>query len=151
MKLASVEEIVLLAAGRRVVLANGCFDILHVGHVRYLEAARQLGDILVVAINDDTSVRLLKGKGRPIMNLEERCRLVSALECVDYVVSFSEPDVGRVIEILKPAVQGKGHRLHRRHRTRGRSGSSLRGRGPDRGRSQGPFDTGHSFPHSGTL
>ena len=108
MKPASVEDIVPLVAGRRVVLANGCFDILHVGHVRYLEAARQLGDVLVVAINDDTSVRRLKGNGRPIMNIEERCLLVSALECVDYVVSFSEPDVGRVIEVLKPAVQAKG-------------------------------------------
>ena len=108
MKPASVEDIVPLVAGRRVVLANGCFDILHVGHVRYLEAARQLGDILVVAINDDTSARRLKGHGRPIMNVEERCLLVSALECVDYVVSFSEPDVGRVIEVLKPAVQAKG-------------------------------------------
>ncbi len=108
MKPASVEDIVPLVAGRRVVLANGCFDILHVGHVRYLEAARQLGDVLVVAINDDESVRRLKGNGRPIMNIEERSLLVSALECVDYVVSFSEPDVGRVIEVLKPAVQAKG-------------------------------------------
>ena len=108
MKPASVEDILPLVAGRRVVLANGCFDILHVGHVRYLEAARQLGDVLIVAINDDESVRRLKGNGRPIMNIEERCLLVSALECVDYVVSFSEPDVGRVIEVLKPAVQAKG-------------------------------------------
>ncbi len=107
-KPASLEDIIPLVAGRRVVLANGCFDILHVGHVRYLEAARQLGDVLVVAINDDTSARRLKGNGRPIMNIEERCLLVSALECVDYVVSFSEPDVGRVIEVLKPAVQAKG-------------------------------------------
>ncbi len=108
MKPVSVEDILPLVAGRRVVLANGCFDILHVGHVRYLEAARQLGDVLVVAINDDESVRRLKGNGRPIMNIEERCLLVSALECVDYVFSFSEPDVGRVIEVLKPAVQAKG-------------------------------------------
>ncbi len=107
-KPASLEDIIPLVAGRRVVLANGCFDILHVGHVRYLEAARQLGDVLVVAINNDESARRLKGNGRPIMNIEERCLLVSALECVDYVVSFSEPDVGRVIEVLKPAVQAKG-------------------------------------------
>ena len=107
-KPASLEDIIPLVAGRRVVLANGCFDILHVGHVRYLEAARQLGDVLVVAINNDESARRLKGNGRPIMNIEERCLLVSALECVDYVVSFSEPDVGRVIELLKPAVQAKG-------------------------------------------
>ncbi len=108
MKPVSVEDILPLVAGRRVVLANGCFDILHVGHVRYLEAARQLGDVLVVAINDDESVRRLKGNGRPIMSIQERCLLVSALECVDYVFSFSEPDVGRVIEVLKPAVQAKG-------------------------------------------
>ncbi len=107
-KPAYLEDIIPLVAGRRVVLANGCFDILHVGHVRYLEAARQLGDVLVVAINNDESARRLKGNGRPIMNIEERCLLVSALECVDYVVSFSEPDVGRVIEVLKPAVQAKG-------------------------------------------
>ena len=107
-KPASLEDIIPLVAGRRVVLANGCFDILHVGHVRYLEAARQLGDVLVVAINNDESARRLKGNGRPIMNIEERCLLVSALECVDYVVSFSEPDVGRVIEVLQPAVQAKG-------------------------------------------
>ena len=108
MKLRPIEEILPLVEGRRVVLANGCFDILHVGHVRYLEAAKELGDILVVAINDDDSVRRLKGAGRPIMSLEERAHLVSALECVDHVIAFSEADVGRVIEILRPQFQAKG-------------------------------------------
>jgi rfaE bifunctional protein nucleotidyltransferase chain/domain len=93
---------------RQVVLANGCFDILHVGHVRYLEGARALGDVLVVALNDDESVRALKGPGRPIMTLEDRAALLIALEAVDYVVAFSGPDVGPVIEVLRPSVHAKG-------------------------------------------
>jgi rfaE bifunctional protein nucleotidyltransferase chain/domain len=108
MKLRQLDEVVEQVAGKRVVLANGCFDILHVGHIRYLEAAREFGDVLVVAINDDGSVRHLKGPGRPILCLDDRARLVSALECVDYVVAFSGPDVGHVIERLRPAVQAKG-------------------------------------------
>ncbi len=108
MKPDSIDDVLKRVAGRRVVLANGCFDILHVGHVRYLQAARALGDVLVVAVNDDASVRAIKGSGRPVMNLDERVRLVSALEAVDYVVAFSEPDAGRVIERLRPAVHAKG-------------------------------------------
>jgi rfaE bifunctional protein nucleotidyltransferase chain/domain len=104
----SVEEIRDLVRGRRVVLANGCFDIVHVGHVRYLQSARRLGDVLVVAINDDESVRELKGAGRPILGIDERMALVGALECVDYVVRFSGPDVGTIIESLRPHVQAKG-------------------------------------------
>lgn len=108
MKLRRVEELPKLLAGKKVVLANGCFDILHVGHLRYLEAARGFGDVLVVAINSDRSVRLLKDEGRPIMNENERVTLVSALACVDHVVLFDEPDVTRVLETLRPAVQAKG-------------------------------------------
>ena len=108
MKLRKLDEVVEKVARQRVVLANGCFDILHVGHIRYLEAARELGDVLVVAINDDNSVWQLKGKGRPVLSLDDRARLVSALECVDHVVEFSEPDVGNVIEVLQPAVHAKG-------------------------------------------
>ncbi len=93
---------------KRVVLANGCFDMLHVGHVRYLDAARELGDVLVVALNSDTSVGKLKGPGRPILALEDRVTLVSALECVDYVVVFEETDVTNVIGILKPDIHAKG-------------------------------------------
>jgi rfaE bifunctional protein nucleotidyltransferase chain/domain len=108
MKHRKLEELEALLAGRSVALANGCFDILHVGHVRYLQGARALADALVVAINDDASVRRLKGPGRPILKLEERVALVSALRCVDFVVSFSETDVSRVIRELRPDVHAKG-------------------------------------------
>jgi rfaE bifunctional protein nucleotidyltransferase chain/domain len=104
----SLEELPALVAGKKVVLANGCFDILHVGHVRYLEGARKLGDTLVVALNSDRSVRALKGAGRPILNESERVALVSALRCVDHVVVFDEADVTRVLDILRPSVHAKG-------------------------------------------
>lgn len=108
MKQRTIEELPALVQGKRTVLANGCFDILHVGHVRYLEGARALGDTLVVAINSDRSVRALKGDGRPILNEQERVALVSALRCVDHVVVFDEPDVTRVLEVLHPAIHAKG-------------------------------------------
>lgn len=108
MKLHNVRELPPLIKDKRVVLANGCFDMLHVGHVRYLDAARELGDVLVVALNSDTSVGKLKGPGRPILALEDRVTLVSALECVDYVVVFEETDVTNVIGILKPDIHAKG-------------------------------------------
>ncbi len=108
MKLQKLEELPALLRGKKVVLANGCFDILHVGHLRYLEGARSLGDVLVVAINSDSSVKRIKGPSRPILNENERVALVSALRSVDHVVVFDEPDVSRVIEILRPAVQAKG-------------------------------------------
>jgi len=104
----SLEELPALVAGKKVVLANGCFDILHVGHVRYLEGARKLGDTLVVALNSDRSVRALKGADRPILNESERVALVSALRCVDHVVVFDEADVTRVLDILRPSVHAKG-------------------------------------------
>jgi D-glycero-beta-D-manno-heptose 1-phosphate adenylyltransferase len=94
--------------GRRVAFANGCFDLLHVGHVRYLSAAAQEADLLVVAINDDASVRALKGEGRPILAAEHRAELVAALRCVDYVVLFGEPTVGPLLEALRPDVHCKG-------------------------------------------
>ncbi|MCC7386371.1 MAG: adenylyltransferase/cytidyltransferase family protein [Deltaproteobacteria bacterium] len=96
------------AAGRRVVLANGVFDLLHVGHVRYLESARQLGDLLIVAVNSDASTRAYKGPDRPVIPEEERAEIVAALECVDHVVIFDEPNVIGVIEALAPAIQAKG-------------------------------------------
>lgn len=108
MKRRTLEELPALVTGKKTVLANGCFDILHVGHVRYLEGARSLGDTLVVAINSDRSVRALKGEGRPILNEHERVALVSALRCVDHVVVFDEPDVKRVLEVLRPAIHAKG-------------------------------------------
>jgi rfaE bifunctional protein nucleotidyltransferase chain/domain len=94
--------------GRTVAFANGCFDLLHVGHIRYLHAAAQEADLLVVAINDDESVRTLKGEGRPILKAEDRAELVSALACVDFVIVFPEPTVGPLLEILRPDVHCKG-------------------------------------------
>jgi rfaE bifunctional protein nucleotidyltransferase chain/domain len=94
--------------GQKVVFANGCFDILHVGHVRYLEAARQHGDVLVVAVNSDASTRSLKGPGRPILDESARARLVAALRAVDYVVIFSEQTVASLLRDLLPDVHAKG-------------------------------------------
>ena len=96
------------AAGRRVVLTNGCFDLLHVGHVRGLRAARALGDVLVVGVNSDASVRALKGEGRPLVAQDERAELLAALEPVDYVVIFDEPTAERLAELVRPAVYAKG-------------------------------------------
>ena len=108
MKLRRLEELPDLLQDKNVVLANGCFDILHVGHLRYLQGARALGDVLVVAINSDKSMRSIKDPGRPILGEDERVALVSALRCVDYVVLFDEPDVSRVLDVLRPAIHAKG-------------------------------------------
>ena len=94
--------------GKRVVFANGCFDTLHVGHIRYLEGARREGDILVVGVNDDSSVRNLKGPGRPVLDENARAQLVAALRGVDYVVLFYEPNVEALLEELHPDVHAKG-------------------------------------------
>ena len=94
--------------GRTLAFANGCFDLLHVGHIRYLESSAQEADLLVVAVNDDASVRLLKGEGRPILPAGDRAELVAALRCVDYVVVFPEPTVGPLLEALRPDVHCKG-------------------------------------------
>ena len=96
------------AAGRTIAFANGCFDLLHVGHVRYLESASHEADVLIVAINDDESVRALKGTGRPILSAADRAELVAALRAVTYVVIFSEPTVGPLLTELKPDVHCKG-------------------------------------------
>jgi D-glycero-beta-D-manno-heptose 1-phosphate adenylyltransferase len=96
------------AAGRTIAFANGCFDLLHVGHIRYLESAAREADVLIVAINDDATVRTLKGKGRPILSAADRAELVAALRCVDYVVIFSEPTVGPLLTSLTPEVHCKG-------------------------------------------
>ena len=95
-------------AGHRITLANGCFDLLHVGHVRYLHAARELGGKLVVAVNDDASVRALKGEGRPVMPAEERAEILASLEDVDAVVVFSEKDVRAIIREIRPDFHAKG-------------------------------------------
>ena len=95
-------------AGKRIAFANGCFDILHVGHVRYLEGAAREADRLIVAVNDDGSVRELKGEGRPILPADARAELVAALRCVDYVVLFPERSVERLLLALRPDVHCKG-------------------------------------------
>ena len=95
-------------AGRTFAFANGCFDVLHVGHVRYLQDAAAQADRLIVAINDDGSVRALKGPGRPILSAADRAEMIAALEGVDYVVIFSDRDVNRLLSLLKPNVHCKG-------------------------------------------
>ena len=94
--------------GRKLVLTNGCFDLLHLGHVRYLQAARSLGDSLVVALNGDDSVRSLKGDGRPLNPAQNRAEVIAALQSVDHVVIFPELRVTRLIEQLRPAIYVKG-------------------------------------------
>jgi len=95
-------------AGKSISFANGCFDLLHVGHVRYLQGAAAEADVLVVAVNDDRSVAALKGEGRPILSAADRAELVAGLRGVDYVVVFCEPDVERLLRLLRPDVHCKG-------------------------------------------
>ena len=96
------------AAGEKIILTNGCFDLLHVGHVRYLHAAKQLGGRLIVAINSDDSVRALKGEGRPVVPAEERAEMLAALADVDAVLIFPELDVRVLVSEIRPDVQAKG-------------------------------------------
>jgi rfaE bifunctional protein nucleotidyltransferase chain/domain len=96
------------AGGRRLVLANGCFDLLHVGHVRYLAAARALGDVLIVGLNSDASVRRVKGPGRPLIPAAERAEMLAALTAVDHVVVFEDDTADRLVALLQPAVHAKG-------------------------------------------
>jgi rfaE bifunctional protein nucleotidyltransferase chain/domain len=98
----------LKAKRKRIVFTNGCFDLLHIGHVRYLEKAKGMGNVLVVGVNSDTSVRKLKGPQRPILPEEERAEILSSLECVDYVTLFSEKDPLKLITSLHPDVLVKG-------------------------------------------
>ncbi len=98
----------LQSLGKQVVLANGCFDTLHVGHVRYLSGAKKEGDALVVAVNADSSVRNLKGHGRPVLEEEARAQLVASLRDVDFVLLFPEPNVEQLLEELRPDVHAKG-------------------------------------------
>lgn len=98
----------LRAAGKRIVLANGCFDLLHVGHVRYLHGARALGDVLFVGLNSDAAVRRLKGPGRPLMPIAERAELLAALREVDHVVVFDDDTADGLVTRLRPHVHAKG-------------------------------------------
>ncbi len=109
----TVQEAAALAArlraeGQRIVLANGCFDLLHVGHIRYLEDARRLGDVLFVGINSDAAVARLKGPGRPLMPAAERVEMLQALRAVDHVVVFDDDPADRLLEAIRPHVQAKG-------------------------------------------
>lgn len=94
--------------GSSIVLANGCFDLLHVGHIRYLSGAKELGDVLVVGINSDRQAHALKGKGRPFMPQNERAELIAALKCVDIVTVFDEPTVEQMIRDIRPDIHAKG-------------------------------------------
>ncbi|MBV9707564.1 MAG: adenylyltransferase/cytidyltransferase family protein [Chloroflexi bacterium] len=95
-------------AGERAVCTNGCFDLLHVGHVRYLQEARNLGDFLVLCLNSDESVRRLKGPGRPLVAEMERAEILAALNCIDYVTIFAEATAGPLMSLLRPAIYVKG-------------------------------------------
>ena len=105
-----LKEIVngLQAAGKTVVFANGCFDLLHVGHVRYLASAKSLGDILIVGINGDDGVAALKGSGRPLQGAGDRSEIVASLACVDYCLIFDSPTVDGILGELKPDIHAKG-------------------------------------------
>jgi len=95
-------------AGRTIAFANGCFDVLHVGHIRYLQDAARVADVLVVGVNGDDSVRMLKGEGRPVMPQDERAEIISAIRGVSYVTIFDEKSPGRLLQTLKPDFQCKG-------------------------------------------
>ncbi len=112
-RIVSLAELIPLVAreravGRSIVLANGAFDLLHVGHIRYLQGAAAEGDVLVVALNSDASVHALKGEGRPVVPLADRVEIIAALACVDYVTTFAEKKVTDVLLALKPDVHAKG-------------------------------------------
>jgi len=94
--------------GRRIVFANGCFDVLHVGHLRYLEAAKALGDLLIVGVNSDDQAHKLKGDGRPLMPQDQRAEIIASLEAVDFVTIFDEPTVEELLLALKPDIHAKG-------------------------------------------
>jgi D-glycero-beta-D-manno-heptose 1-phosphate adenylyltransferase len=112
-KIKSIEEIKGIAArihssGGRIVFVNGCFDLLHAGHVRYLQHARELGDALILGINSDACVQKLKGQGRPLQSEKDRAEILASMDCVDYILVFSEPTVDALLMELKPDIHAKG-------------------------------------------
>jgi len=112
-KVVSVERLAAISdklrnEGKRLVVTNGCFDLLHVGHIRYLQAARALGDVLAVGVNGDVSVRALKGEGRPLNNETDRAEVLTALDCVDYAAIFPERRATKFLERVRPALYVKG-------------------------------------------
>jgi D-glycero-beta-D-manno-heptose 1-phosphate adenylyltransferase len=113
LKIKTIEELKaivpqLSASGRKIVFANGCFDLLHAGHVRYLQNARALGDVLILGINSDASVAALKGKGRPLQTQADRAEILASLDCVDYVLMFDAPTVDGILNDLRPDIHAKG-------------------------------------------
>jgi rfaE bifunctional protein nucleotidyltransferase chain/domain len=96
------------ASGRKIVFANGCFDLIHAGHIRYLQNAKALGDVLILGVNSDACVTALKGKGRPLQSEADRTEILASLECVDYVLLFDAPTVDGILEELRPDVHAKG-------------------------------------------
>jgi rfaE bifunctional protein nucleotidyltransferase chain/domain len=112
-KIKNIEELKtitrqLRSAGRKIVFANGCFDLLHVGHIRYLQNARALGDLLILGINGDAGVAALKGNGRPLQCAEDRAEMLASLACVDYVLLFDDPTVDGILKALQPDIHAKG-------------------------------------------
>ncbi len=112
-KIKSIQELKAIVSqarglGRKAVFANGCFDLLHAGHVRYLESARKLGDMLIVGINGDASVAALKGEGRPLQSEEDRAEILASMDCVDYVLLFNVPTADDILKELRPDVHAKG-------------------------------------------
>jgi len=95
-------------SGKTVVFANGCFDLIHVGHVRYLQSARAMGHALIVGVNGDAGVKALKGKGRPLQNEDDRAEMIASMACVDYVLLFDDPTVDGILRALKPDIHAKG-------------------------------------------
>ncbi|MEJ2246697.1 MAG: adenylyltransferase/cytidyltransferase family protein [Acidobacteriota bacterium] len=113
LKIKNIEEMdtivrQLRGAGRKIVFANGCFDLLHVGHIRYLQNARALGDLLILGINGDAGVAALKGNGRPLQCAEDRAEMMASLACVDYVLLFDDPTVDGILKVLQPDIHAKG-------------------------------------------
>ena len=112
-KIKTIEELKILvpqirASGRRIVFANGCFDLIHAGHVRYLQGAKALGDVLILGINSDACVRALKGRGRPLQTEADRVEILASMECVDFVLTFDAMTVDGILGELKPDVHAKG-------------------------------------------
>lgn len=112
-KLKSIDEINKIVEnlkkhGKKIVLANGCFDILHVGHIRYLREAKKLGDCLIVGVNSDESVKNIKDTNRPIISLEERIKILNEIECIDYLIVILEDTADEIIRIIKPDIHAKG-------------------------------------------
>ncbi len=112
-KIKSIAELKVIAskcraAGRKSVFANGCFDLIHVGHIRYLEGAKALGDILILGINSDASVLALKGRGRPLQSEADRAEILASMECVDYILTFNALTVDGILQELQPDIHAKG-------------------------------------------